>query len=61
MITLELTTQETVVLYGLLEGLLNAVNEHPNLELENRANTNALIISIMGKVADEVENQTTNN
>jgi hypothetical protein len=57
MITLELTTQETVVLYGLLENLLKAVNQHPNLELENRANTTALIISIMGKVADEVENQ----
>jgi hypothetical protein len=56
MITLELTTQETVVLYGLLENLLKAVNEHPNLELENRASTTALIISIMGKVADEIEN-----
>jgi hypothetical protein len=56
MIKLELTTQETVVLYGLLENLLKAVNEHPNLELENRANTTALIISIMGKVADEIEN-----
>lgn len=56
MITLELTPQETVLLYGFLEGVLNKVNESPELELMDRKNTTALITSIMSKVADEYEN-----
>ena len=56
MIKLELTPQETVLLYGFLEGVLNKVNESPELELIDRKNTTALITSIMSKVADEYEN-----
>ena len=61
MINLNLTAQETVLLYGFLEGVLNKVNESPDLELINRENTTNLLMSIMGKVADQLEEQSTNN
>lgn len=61
MIRLELTPQETIVLYGFMEGMLEKVNATPELELIDRENTTALITSIMHKVADELENQSTNN
>jgi hypothetical protein len=61
MIQLNLTPQETVLLYGFLEGVLNKVHSTPDLELINRENTTNLLTSIMGKVADQIETQSTNN
>ena len=61
MIQLQLTPQETVLLYGFLEGVLNVVDTKPELELHDRENTTNLLVSIMGKVADQLETQSTNN
>ena len=61
MIKLELTPQETVILYGFLGGVLEKVHSSPELELIDRENTTSLIESIMGKVATELEHQSQNN
>ena len=61
MIQLQLTPQETVLLYGFLEGVLNVVDTKPELELHDRENTTNLLTSIMGKVANQLETQSTNN
>jgi hypothetical protein len=61
MIQINLTPQETILLYGFLEGVLNKVNTTPDLELINKENTTLLLESIMGKVADELETKSNNN
>jgi hypothetical protein len=61
MIRLELTPQETIILYGFMQGMIEKVNASPELELIDRENTTALIESIMYKVATELENQSNNN
>jgi len=61
MIQINLTPQETILLYGFLEGVLNKVNSTPDLELINKENTTLLLESIMGKVADELETKSNNN
>ena len=60
MIRLELTPQETIILYGFMQGILEQVNQSPDLELLDRKNTTALIESIMCKVADQLEDQSNN-
>ena len=60
MIRLELTPQETIILYGFMQGILEQVNKSPDLELLDRKNTTALIESIMCKVADQLEDQSNN-
>jgi hypothetical protein len=55
MIQINLTPQETVILYGFLVGILEKVNETPDLPLNDRENSIALISSILHKVASEVE------
>lgn len=61
MITIQLTPQETVVLYALMEKMLQQVNDSTDLELINRDKAISLIESIMGKVADQLGDQSINN
>lgn len=60
MIQINLTTQESILLYGFLEGMVEKI-EAVDLPLNNRENTIALIESIGHKIATQLENQTTNN
>ena len=59
--TLNLTQTEALTLYGFMEMLMNKVDAAPDLELIDRENTTALITGVMKKIADELENQRTNN
>lgn len=61
MIQINLTPQETVILYGFLGGILEKVQSTPDLPLNDRENTTSLIESIMGKVATQLETSTNNN
>ena len=61
MMTLNLTQTEALTLYGFMEMLMNKVDAAPDLELIDRENTTALITGVMKKIADELENQRTNN
>jgi hypothetical protein len=61
MINLNLTPQETIRLYGFLEGVLQVVKEKPELTLIDKENTTALLKSIMGKIADQLQHQSNNN
>jgi hypothetical protein len=56
---INLTPQETVLLYGFLCGVTEVVAEKSDLELLDKENTTNLLISIMGKVETEINNQTT--
>ena len=60
MIQINLTQQETVIVYGFLAGILEKIKT-TELTLRDRENSIALIESILGKVATQLENQTTNN
>jgi hypothetical protein len=60
MIQLNLTPQETVILYGFLAGILEKV-QTTELTLRDRENSIALIESILGKVATQLETSSTNN
>ena len=60
MIQINLTQQETVIVYGFLAGILEKI-QTTELTLRDRENSIALIESILGKVATQLENQTTNN
>ena len=55
MIQINLTPQETVILFGFMKGVLEKVHATPDLELHDRENTTALLESILDKVAREVE------
>jgi hypothetical protein len=61
MLQINLTPQETIILYGFMQGMLEKVHASPELELIDRENTTALIESIMQKVATELEHQSNNN
>jgi hypothetical protein len=60
MINLELTTQESILLYGSMKSILDALeqNEQP---LKNPELSKPLVESIAYKILTELENQTTNN
>jgi hypothetical protein len=60
MINLKLTTQESILLYGSMKGILDALeqNEQP---LKNPELSKSLVESIAYKILTELENQTTNN
>jgi hypothetical protein len=60
MLQLNLTKQEIIMLFGFLQGVLESVNEKPEMELVDKKNTTALITSILGKVEAIFENQTNN-
>jgi hypothetical protein len=61
MIQLNLTPQETILLYGFLSGVTEIVGEKSDIELLDKENTTKLLTSIMGKVADQLETQSNNN
>jgi hypothetical protein len=61
MIPINLTPQETILLYGFLEGVLDKVHSTPDLELIDKENTTTLLESIMGKIATQLETSTNNN
>ena len=56
---INLTPQETIILCGFLTGVLEVVDEKPELELQDKENTTALITSVLTKL--ETELQTQNN
>jgi len=60
MIQLNLTPQETIMLYGLLEGTMEKLTT-TELPLNDRENTFNLISSVMFKIVSHLDNQTTNN
>jgi hypothetical protein len=60
MIQLNLTPQETILLYGFLEGMIDKI-ESVEDQLNNPELTISLIESIGHKIATQLENQTTNN
>ncbi len=57
MIEITLSPQEAILLYGLLEGTIENVQNYDNLPLNNRELTYNLLQSIMEKIADDMENQ----
>jgi hypothetical protein len=58
---LSLTSQETILLYGFLKGVLEKVHSTPDMPLHDKENTTRLLESIMSKVDQQIENITTNN
>ena len=60
MIQINLTQQETVIVYGFLAGILEKI-QTTELTLRDRENSIALIESILGKVATQLETSSTNN
>ena len=60
MIQLNLTPQETIMLYGLLEGTMEKLTT-TELPLNDRENTFNIISSVMFKIVSHLDNQTTNN
>ena len=61
MIRLELTQQEALITYGFMEEVLKKVKATSELELANKEATTASLESIMGKILNQLENQSTNN
>ena len=61
MITIQLTLKETLIMYGFMQGMIEKVKATPELDLIDRENTTNTIESIMHKVIDQLDNQTTNN
>ena len=60
MIQINLTPQETVILYGFLEGILDNVYMVDD-QLNNPELTTSLMESIMTKIATELETKSNNN
>ncbi len=60
MIQLTLTPQETIMLYGLLEGTLEKLRL-TDLPLYNQQNAIDIVGSVMVKIADQLEHQENNN
>jgi hypothetical protein len=60
MIQLNLTPQETIMLYGLLEGTLEKLRS-TDLPLNNQQNAIDIVGSVMVKIAEQLEHQENNN
>jgi hypothetical protein len=60
MIQLNLTTQESLILYGFIEACLEKVYDSPELELNNRENTTNALESMMCKIMTQIDPTTTN-
>lgn len=56
MMQINLTPQETLVIFGFLKGVLEVVDEHSELELQDKENTTALITSVIYKLETLLEN-----
>jgi hypothetical protein len=61
MIQLNLTQQESLILYGFLQSVLEKVYATPELELIDRERTTNALESIMSNIATQIERTTNNN
>ena len=60
MLQINLNDEESKMLCGFLQAVLEIVAEKPYLTLLEKENTTAVLTSIMGKLQIELVNQTTN-
>jgi len=61
MIQLNLTPQESLILYGFLQSVLEKVYDSPELELIDRERTTNAIESMMVKIMTEIDLTSNNN
>ena len=58
---INLTPEELLILQGFMYGILEIVEEKPEMELPNKEHTTAVLTSIMDKIHTELHNQSTDN
>jgi hypothetical protein len=61
MIQLNLTQQESLILYGFLQSVLEKVYDSPELELIDRERTTNALESMMSNIATQIDLTTNNN